>query len=432
MSRKRPFATQFIITLFTFSALLTGTASAHRSEEASTFHIIHESIIQTHCTNASCHSSAKPTGGLNLENEDAAYEGLVGAEPENFLAQDQGLKRVDPYYPENSFLMFKLTKPMEGHGVLMPRGAKPLLRETVDAIRRWVVAGAPKEGKIKDMPALDAPIKFAHEAFEPPSPPEHGFQVHLKPFDIAPGKEREIFYAMKLPITEDVLVNRIDIIQPVGSHHFLLYRVLGDKAPEPGYRTLNTQDPQHDGLDRELVAAAQTINTTLTYPEGIGVKLYADSYYDFNSHFINLNGVETLQGQVYVNFYTMDASEVKRIARPFLISNEKINVPPGQTVKTTDTWMVPQDLEIIVLASHTHRHGVHFVITRLDGTPIYQTDDWEDPGFLMPNPPILLRKGDGLRYTATHYNDDKPYPITYGLTSEDEMAIIFGYAVPVE
>ena len=39
---------------------------------------------------------------------------------------------------QNDMVMFKLTKPMEGHGKPMPRGAKPLPRETIDAIRRWI------------------------------------------------------------------------------------------------------------------------------------------------------------------------------------------------------------------------------------------------------------------------------------------------------
>ena len=421
-----------LLSLFSILLFMFGIANAHRTEEASTYHIIYEHVIQTNCTSSSCHSTAKPSGGLNLENEDVAYEGLVGADSENFLAEEQGLKRIEPYYPESSLLMFKLTRPMDGHGDLMPRGGKPLPRETVDAIRRWVVAGAPKKGTIKDMPALDAPIKFAREAFEPPSPPERGFQAYLPPFEILPGGEREILYAMKLPITEDVLVNRIDIIQPTGSHHFLLYRILGDKTPESGHRELVAQDRGHDGIDRELVAGAQTMNTTLEYPEGIGIKIYADTYYDFNSHYINLNQKETLHGEVYVNFHTVDASWAKRIAHPFLISNGDINVPPGERVETTDTWIVPQDIELVVLASHMHRHGERFVVARLDGKPIYQTDDWEDPGYKMFNPPLLFKRGDGLRYTATHYNGDKPYPIRFGYTSEDEMSIIFGYAVPVK
>lgn len=431
MLHRKHFAILLIISIFSLSTFLSDMASAHKTKEASTFHLIYEYIIQTNCASASCHSSAKPTGGLVLEKEAAAYEGLVGAEPTNSLAKDQGLKRVDPYYPENSLLMFKLTKPMNGHGSPMPRGGEPLSKEIVNVIRQWIVAGAPKEGKVKDMPALnlDAPIKSAPEAFVPPPPPNRGFQVHLEAFEVAPGGEREIFYAMKLPISQDVLVKQIDIAQPFGSHHFLLYRVLGDKAPEVGYRTLSPQDRQHDGIDRELVAGAQTINTSLTFPEGIGVKIYANAYYDFNSHFINLNQKETLRGHVYINFHTVEPNEVERIAEPFLVSNGNIQVPPGQKVETSDSWIVSEDLELVVLASHMHRHGKRFVVTRLDGTLLYQTEVWEDPGFLLFNPPIRLKKGDGLRYITTHHNDDKPYPLRFGYTSEDEMAIIFGYAV---
>lgn len=429
----------FIVLTFLFIAFIADTARAHGIEKASTYHLIYEYIIKANCTSASCHNSAKPSGGLNMENETVAYESLVGIDPKNPLAKEQGLKRVDPYYPEHSFLMFKITKPLEGHGSPMPRGLEPIPKRDIDVIRRWVVAGAPKDGKVKDIAVIGESSRSSSESdesetsiFAPPAPPESGFQVQLKPFDIAPGGEREISYAMKMPIAEDVLVNRIDIIQPHGSHHFLLYRILGDKVPESGYRTLSAQDRPHDGVDRQLVAGAQTANTTMTFPKGVGIKIYASSYYDFNSHFINLNQKEALHGEVYINFHTIEPDKIERVANPFLISNGHIKVSPGQKVETADSWIVSEDIELVILASHMHRHGEHFVATRLDNTPIYQTDDWEDPGFLMFDPPILLKKGDGLRYIATHNNNDKPYPIRFGYTSEDEMAIIFGYYVPVK
>ena len=46
-------------------------------------------------------------------------------------------------------------------------------------------------------------------------------------------------------------------------------------------------------------------------------------------------------------------------------------------------------------------------------------------------PPLVLLPGQGLRYWATHSYDDAPSenspPLRFGLTSEDEMAILLGF-----
>ena len=42
------------------------------------------------------------------------------------------------------------------------------------------------------------------------------------------------------------------------------------------------------------------------------------------------------------------------------------------------------------------------------------------------DPPIVLQAGEGLTSVIT-YNNTTTHAISFGLTSEDEMGIIFGY-----
>ena len=48
------------------------------------------------------------------------------------------------------------------------------------------------------------------------------------------------------------------------------------------------------------------------------------------------------------------------------------------------------------------------------------------PITLFPSP-IILSADDGLTFQCTHNNYDTNRPLQFGLTSEDEMCIIFGY-----
>ena len=61
-----------------------------------------------------------------------------------------------------------------------------------------------------------------------------------------------------------------------------------------------------------------------------------------------------------------------------------------------------------------------------DGELIYIAYDWEHPPILELDPPLYLNIDQGLELEATYYNwtDDT---LKFGLLSEDEMMILFGY-----
>jgi hypothetical protein len=57
---------------------------------------------------------------------------------------------------------------------------------------------------------------------------------------------------------------------------------------------------------------------------------------------------------------------------------------------------------------------------------VYDNDDWEHPRVITYDSPIILQPGEGLTSIIT-YNNTTNRAISFGLTSEDEMGIIFGY-----
>ena len=145
--------------------------------------------------------------------------------------------------------------------------------------------------------------------------------------------------------------------------------------------------------------------------------------------------------------------------KPLFEINPIINVPPNQT--RTAKWAFPglttaifdpglgridgrlnRETHIYSLGSHMHRHGDRFSAFLIEGSEdvdppqmIYDSFNWDDPVYTVFDPPMVLSPGQGIRFEATHTYDDPPSPnsppLTFGLTSEDEMAILVGYyAVP--
>jgi hypothetical protein len=53
--------------------------------------------------------------------------------------------RVKPGSPDSSLLYIKITLPDSTQGELMPKGPDKLRQEDIDAIRQWIVNGAPND-----------------------------------------------------------------------------------------------------------------------------------------------------------------------------------------------------------------------------------------------------------------------------------------------
>lgn len=85
------------------------------------------------CTD--CHIGAAAPQGLRLD-EANAYDSLV-----NVRSQEVGLLRVDPFRPDDSYLVKKV-EGTQSIGAQMPLGAPPLTDEDQMLIRQWVADGA--------------------------------------------------------------------------------------------------------------------------------------------------------------------------------------------------------------------------------------------------------------------------------------------------
>ena len=444
-------------------------------DENSAYHDIQEYVFDKSCANSACHAAPANSADLSLEYG-LSYDDLVGIVPRNAAAADAGMKLVDPGNPDNSFLLTKLIGPESpNQGSRMPFGGGMIHTGKIEAIRTWIEAGAPETGKVPGIGDLGV-LRDPGETFEPPAPPPpgEGYQLYLPPFKIEPGTEREVYYATQIkdengnPVEGDIFINRVEIFYPAGSHHFIIYRLTEEGIakgllnnginpdiavnPEDAFRELDTDEPDpvfgFFGIDRLFVIGTQTDDTLFQFPEGVGLRMPGDTVYDLNSHYINLLGDETLLGETYVNIYTIPEEDVKYEAVEIFVSNRSINVPPGTTRVTKQTWYIGGEngelakrghdsdavLNVFLLTSHMHRHGELFEIFQQSTSDLlHRSIAYDDAPINLFDPVLRLDPDDALTFQCTHHNYDTNEPLTFGLTSEDEMCIIFGYYyIPTE
>lgn len=421
-------------------------------KEKSTFQVIQSKILQPSCT-AGCHSAGTAfatESGLVLDAA-SAYSQLTGKSPKNAAALRDGLQMVPTSGGtgalEISFLWQKIdtghdhAEEHPDYGQPMPLGREPLTNGELEFIRQWIVAGAPETGVVASETILSDTSRNRQSAtFQPLDPPANGFQIKLGPFDIAPGFEREFNYFQPAPHSDTVFVNRVEISMRPGSHHFILYSFSlvtpSSQLPQPMvFRDLRNPngtlnfDVINQMAFHQFFAGTQWPKMDDVFPAGVALEWPAGQGLDLNSHYVN-KGSSAIKGEVHINLHTIPAQDVVHRAKILNIGNQDITLPPLKTTTIEMVRSVNQPMNIFKMFSHAHQLLTEFKIIVVggprNGEVVYQTTDWQHPPILTLNPPLTLQAGHGLKLVAT-YRNHKNITVKFGLTSEDEMMILFGY-----
>lgn len=425
------------------------------AQQPSTWSIIRDKILAPNCT--SCHyegSSFARQSGLVL-TPDVAYSQLVNRKPQNAAARDDGLLRVGTKGLESlftSYLWEKIDARNQEHffsdhpfyGALMPLGGKPLTNGELELIKRWIVGGAPEHTAIAgaDESLLADTTRFENPPFAPLPVPEKGMQLHLGPFTVAPNYERESLFYEPLNLADDVFIKRFEMVMRPGSHHFILYafsqNTPGSLIPQP-QTFRDYRDASGNYIIPNLAvtryhiffAGTQWPRVNYHFPEGVALRLPKGLGLDLNSHYANRKN-EVVTGEVYTNLHTVDRTEVEFIAEVLFLNNTEFYLPPNQVTTITKTYPNNENvnMNIFQLFSHAHEHMTEFRVELAggprDGELVYISTDWEHPPILELDPPLIIAPGDSLRLMAT-YNNWTDRGLTFGLLSQDEMMILFGY-----
>lgn len=415
------------------------------SASLGTFGRIQERIFKTSCT-VGCHtqgSAFAASSGLVLDPA-VAYANLVGVAPRNPGAQADGLQRVKAFRADSSLLYHKLVV-AEGHhaatyGSTMPLGNDPLVHGDLEYVRRWIEAGAPKTGSVVDTMLLSDRARQVLTPFTALPVPSQGVQLRIEPFAVAPSFERELFVYRRVNNAAPLFVNRIETRMRTNSHHLLLYTFENIPALiRPSYdaiRDIRNPDGSLNFLNmlpmgfHVFFAGTQAPSSDYRFPTGVALRLDAGASLDVNTHYVNRSNAP-LTGEAYVNLHAVPAAQVQRVARTLNMGNTDLNIPPRTRVTFTKSFMVRDStMTIFMLTSHMHERGERFTI-KVNGGPrngevVYTTADWAHPEIVNFTQPIVLRAGEGLTSEIT-YNNTTDRTIRFGLTSQDEMGIIFGY-----
>lgn len=411
---------------------------------ATSFTRLQQKVIQPACN--SCHAAGQPfatQSGLVLD-QPVAYANLVNAPVKNSVAIAHGMKQVLPRNLDNSLFYQKLllrdpSKPQH-FGSPMPLGTTSLSIGQIEFIKRWIELGAPETGDSIDPALLDDKTLPSYAPFVALTPPATGIQLVIEPFSVQPNFERELFVLRELKNAAPIYVSRIETRMRSNSHHFLLYTFQANTPlalmPAPNLvRDIRNPDSSLNFLNalpmgyHTFFAGSMTPEGGYAFPPGIALQLPANAKLDLNAHYVN-RGTANITGEAFANLHTVDAAQVTQVAQTLNLGNTSIPLPPFQRTTHKKTFTFSATTRILMLTSHMHKLGERFVIRikggSRDGQVVYENTDWEHPAIITFDQPIVLSAGEGLTSEIT-YNNTTGLLVNFGLTSEDEMGIIFGY-----
>lgn len=285
---------------------------------------------------------------------------------------------------------------------------------------------------LKDIPPFEALAKPAEGK---------GYQVHVPPFPIPSNFEREWY--MRLPIgnKEKIYVSEMEVKMRPGSHHFIAYPFQNENdASNPKIGVLRDQNLASGRLNilssnnmNGFILESTAPEYKVTIPKNYAIVFEPGSTLDFNAHYFNKTK-NTLFGEVYMNLYTKDQSQIAGELVDLNIDNaDSLKVPANTTKTITFTHTFEKLTEFLMLTSHNHKRGKKFEMYGVggenNGKLLYTSTDYIHPVINYYNDkPLTFQKGDKIRTEVTYVNDTNR-EMVFGITSEDEMGIAFGYVI---
>jgi hypothetical protein len=129
-----------------------------------------------------------------------------------------------------------------------------------------------------------------------------------------------------------------------------------------------------------------------------------------------------------INVINMEKEDVKETIWGTVVRDTHLNLPPMSSHQEWSRCVMTEDVQLLFLASHTHRLGRSVSIRPFDGKEVgpemYQNTNWESP-FIedYTDENKIIKKGTGFEFTCDFQNST-PEMVNWGFLATDEMCQI--------
>jgi hypothetical protein len=246
--------------------------------------------------------------------------------------------------------------------------------------------------------------------------------VTVKMTDLTIKSGQEIYKCQNFahPFSGAVDIDRFETHMPAGVHHMIVFFV--DDL---------TDGPLEDCSGSEFhgnVFGAQTPDTVIDLPAGIGVAIPQRTGLRLQLHFVNAADHDVTVG-VKAQFHVASPGSITQHAGQLIFSNENISIPPGTRLQVQKACPVPSAVSLLGASAHIHQHAVDFV-AETNGQTLYHWTGGE-PTPARFNPPIALQANQQISWTCSYVNDSNDTLVFGESAVTNEMCVLGAVYYPV-
>jgi len=400
------------------AALLGSATGAGAGECSNDFDSTYDAIQtvifdQRGCSIDACHGAAA-SGGLDLR-AGASYDQLVSQSADTA----NGWLRVRPGEKDRSLLFINLAAKTLPDDFTAPLRAMPLdplpalSTNELEAIRKWIEAGAPRDSVITGTAdLLDAclppPKPIEIEPLPPPAPGT-GVQIRMPRWIVEKDSETEVCFASYYDVTDQVpeqfrgpngtfRYNLEEIRQDPLSHHLIVNLYEGASAPQDpvwgtfkcragakegevcnplaigfcgdgecandAFRSIacfnqpNLPGDSGLGINASGFTGTQETATTIDLAPGVYAELPMKGMIIWNSHAFNVTDQDG-KLDAWLNFHFAPPDEQRYPLNQIFDSSEifTMNVPAFTAQEVCNVHELPPNAKLFELSSHMHQRG---------------------------------------------------------------------------
>lgn len=296
----------------------------------------------------------------------------------------------------------------------------------------WLRDGAP-EGDPHDAVAVT-----------PPAPPAFTPSVRLQSaqaFTASPNRDQYRCFVVDPALATDRFIRALSVVLDRAEivHHIQLYSADTAQARTaianrdashfgPGYPC----DSSGPGTGLRYVGVWAAGDHVPRWPAGTGMRIPAGAHMVLQFHYHN-HGTVPITDRSAVDLELSDL--VTSEAEIHDVSGIPLHLPPGQAetiVSAASDVPISSPTMVRAVRLHMHELGTHARLELERGgarTCLLDIPRWNVGWqlFYSLDQPIALQPGDKLRVTCSYDTTSKTEPVTWGLTSDDEMCLGYTY-----
>ncbi|MCE9580407.1 MAG: hypothetical protein K8W52_45230 [Deltaproteobacteria bacterium] len=240
-----------------------------------------------------------------------------------------------------------------------------------------------------------------------------------------PG-DTDIYKCVRITVPQDMYIQAFKAVAPLGTHHTVV--TISTDGADGDY------DCNAGSLDSQMLFATGVGTDTLSFPDGVAVKVLAGQHINLNLHLFDATD-NPLSGHTAIMVKTIPAAQVQQQAEMVFAGTFNINIPSDNLEHTAHGGCtLNHDATISVLWPHMHQTAVHqkVMLTPVGGAakPILDDDySFTEQRNYPQAVPIQVHSGDQIDVTCSYINNTGS-PKTFGESSTSEMCFTGIYRYP--